>query len=370
MSLYNRLTQRDAPVAGPNPNMTPMTRKPMSLRDAVQKYARGGDVDTGDMADKGGNINDPYNQQNGQGSIDPNSIDDILRMPQSQTSSPQPQYAEPQQPQYTSPPEPQQPRYTSPQIPDPYGGYTPVDQNPTGQGPTTGRYRQNPDGSVTEIGYDGQPVSSYTPEQKAMNDATQGINQPIYDYVYQGGGEGYKKVLVATPVPGMSGVYQRVKDGAIVDKSGNLVGAGTGPGKVDPGPSPLPTAVAEPYSPDIDAPYPLAPPQPQYVAPPVPQYAVPPQPYTVMPPDFTSPVPNFAPPEAQPNYGPQVAAAQPNYGPQPASTNLLQNILGGPGLGAGLPGSGINKPTTTPYGTNSNNSLDSLISMLNQRNQR
>jgi hypothetical protein len=35
-----------------------------------------------------------------------------------------------------------------------------------------------------------------------------------------------------------------------------------------------------------------------------------------------------------------------------------------------LPGSGINKPTTTPYGTNQNNSLDSLISMLNQRNQQ
>jgi lysophospholipase L1-like esterase len=44
MSLYNRLTQRDAPVAAPNPNMTPITSKPMSLRDAVQKYARGGNT--------------------------------------------------------------------------------------------------------------------------------------------------------------------------------------------------------------------------------------------------------------------------------------------------------------------------------------
>lgn len=42
MSLYSRLTQRDVPVAAPNPNMTPITSKPMSLRDAVQKYARGG----------------------------------------------------------------------------------------------------------------------------------------------------------------------------------------------------------------------------------------------------------------------------------------------------------------------------------------
>jgi hypothetical protein len=300
--------------------MTPMMRKPMSLRDAVRKYADGGDVE------------DPR--------PDPRTnIDHPMEPP--------------------------------PRIPDPYGGYTPVDQNakgqdqnPTGQGPTTGRksYRQNPDGSVTEIGYDGQPVSSYTPEQNDVNDATQGINQPIYDYVYQGGGEGYKKVLVATPVPGMSGVYQRVKDGAIVDKSGNLVGAGTSPGNVNTDASPLPPVMP----PDQPAPQYAEP----YVAPPVPQYAEPPQPYTVMPPDVPSPVPNFAPPEAQPNYGPQVAAAQPNYGPQPASTNLLQNILSGPKLGAGLPGSGINKPTTTPYGTNPNNSLDSLISMLNQRNQR
>jgi len=348
MSLYNRLTQRNVPVAGPNPNMTPMTRKPMGLRDALQKYADGGDV------------NDPYNQQNGQGSNDPNSIADIVRMiqqqkqrqisvpPEEQTgdrksSLPPEVYQEPIRPPEDQkiPPNPLYSDtghdYLPPQIFDLYGGYTPVSP-------------PNPREDLTTLVQ--QAIRGTADKQVTLDDLKdQFPNVP-------------KETLAA-----IAADFERQRQEA----RDRYYAANP---QVQ---SPLP-----PVMPPIAPPEPV---QPQYAVPsvppayPEPQYAVPPQPYTVMPTSVPSPVPNFAPPEAQPNYGPQfvppeaqpnygpqVAAAQPNYGPQPASTNLLQNILGASRLNTGLPGSGINKPTTTPYGTNPN-SLDSLISMLNQRNR-
>jgi len=336
MSLYNRLTQRNVPVAGPNPNMTPMTRKPMGLRDALQKYADGGDV------------NDPYNQQNGEGSNDPNSIANIVRMiqEQKQAQSPLPPAIRPNQPlpsEYQEPMRPTEPmRSPEPirpaeQIPDPYGGYTPVSP-------------PNPREDLTTLVQ--QAIRGTADKQVTLDDLQEQFpNVP-------------KETLAA-----IAADFERQRQEA----RDRYYAANP---QVQ---SPLP-----PVMPPIAPPEPV---QPQYAVPsvppayPEPQYAVPTQPYTVMPQDVANPVPNFAPPEAQPNYGPQfvppeaqpnygpqVAAAQPNYGPQPASTNLLQNILGASRLNTGLPGSGINKPTTTPYGTNPN-SLDSLISMLNQRNR-
>jgi hypothetical protein len=41
-------------------------------------------------------------------------------------------------------------------------------------GPRTS-YRQEADGTMTEIGYDGQPVSGYTQQQWAMHNATTGV---------------------------------------------------------------------------------------------------------------------------------------------------------------------------------------------------
>jgi hypothetical protein len=347
MSLYNRLTQRNVPVAGPNPNMTPMTRKPMGLRDALQKYADGGDV------------NDPYNQQNGEGSNDPNSIANIVRMiqqqkqgqtsvpPEEQTgdrksSLPPEVYQEP-----IRPPEPTRSSEQIPnQIPDPYGGYTPVSP-------------PNPREDLTTLVQ--QAIRGTADKQVTLDDLQEQFpNVP-------------KETLAAIAID-FERQRQEARDRYYAENT-----------QVQ---SPLPPVLRPNQPSPQPSPYDTYP-QPQYVAPPInvppaypePQYAVPPQPYTVMPPSVPSPVPNFAPPEAQPNYGPQfappeaqpnygpqVAAAQPNYGPQPASTNLLQNILGASGLRTGLPGSGINKPTTTPYGTNPN-SLDSLISMLNQRNR-
>jgi hypothetical protein len=59
------------------------------------------------------------------------------------------------------------------------------------QGPQTS-YRMNDDGSRTEIGYDGQPIANYTPEQLAMHNATTGVTPPEYRYVWNG--EGYDKL--------------------------------------------------------------------------------------------------------------------------------------------------------------------------------
>ena len=257
-------------------------------------------------------------------------------------------------------------------MPDDYGP-TPMPVVGGGQGSNTGRYsnRVNPDGTITKIGYNGEPIDSYTPEQKAINDATYGINQPIYDYVFQGNGEGYKKVLIATPIPGMPGVYQRAKDGAMVDKSGNVLGAKTGPSRPmdsDVRPLPTPPTIESAFTlrdfntPDLDAPYPLAP---QYTEPgPI---AATQQPYSVMP---------------QPAYDQGYNAGYST----PQSSNLM-SLLGGLGqgpaatggslgaggfggsLGGGLTGGLPGSPTASPSNAPNSNSLDALISMLQQRNR-
>ena len=56
----------------------------------------------------------------------------------------------------------------------------------------------NDDGSRTEIGYDGQPISGYTPEQLDMQNATRGSTPSQSRYVYNG--EGYDLVYDQPPV--------------------------------------------------------------------------------------------------------------------------------------------------------------------------
>jgi len=77
-------------------------------------------------------------------------------------------------------------------------------------GPRTS-YRQEADGTMTEIGYDGQPISGYTPAQMAMHKDVTGVNPPKYEYVWNG--EGYDKEPVSgittdsgTFIPGYQGV--------------------------------------------------------------------------------------------------------------------------------------------------------------------
>lgn len=106
---------------------------------------------------------------------------------------PRPPREEPPRPPKEEPPPPRPPidvtpppRYEEP--PEIYPIDTAVDQ------PVQPRssYRQNADGTLTEIGYDGQPISSYTPEQTAMDRATRGLDPSEFQYVYNG--EGYDKV--------------------------------------------------------------------------------------------------------------------------------------------------------------------------------
>jgi len=53
-------------------------------------------------------------------------------------------------------------------------------------------YNLDANGNQTEIGYDGQPLSSYTPEQMAIHNAIKGVTPSQSRYVYNG--EGYDLV--------------------------------------------------------------------------------------------------------------------------------------------------------------------------------
>lgn len=345
MSLYNRLTQRDAPVAGPNPNMTPMTRKPMSLRDAVKKYA------------EGGNISDQYNPQEdasqNQG-IDPSAIEQILRMVQAQS-----------QPQGTTPP-PKMASGTGYAIPDPYGTYTSMGNPQVGQPGVPGRtdprpgpqvvqpqdmrYKEDPGPQPMPDDYGPTPMpvvggdarSKYDEDQKAR-DAASIAKQIKSEQNY---------FSMAREDLG-NGLYKRHMDGAIVDKDNNVLI----PGKMDSGARPLPPTPTTGI-PDLDAPYPLAP---QYTEPgPI---AATQQPYSVMP---------------QPAY-------DQGYNAGYSTPSNLMSLLGafqgpstggslgaggfGGSLGGGLTGGLPGSSTASPSNAQNSNSLDALISMLQQRNR-
>lgn len=60
-------------------------------------------------------------------------------------------------------------------------------------------YRHNADGTLTEIGYDGQPISGYTPEQLTIHNEVTGVTPAQYQYVWNG--QGYDKVPLGPNQP-------------------------------------------------------------------------------------------------------------------------------------------------------------------------
>jgi hypothetical protein len=214
-SLYEQLmASKGAPKAAAASNSTQLRKAPMSLRSAMRKYAAGGDVtDTAPDYSRAygafggaGVVNDLRNQFLNMG-VDENTIGSIFsKYYAPETSQPAPQTMMPPEP--VRPPPPEEPRYQPPQPPEkpiyeeprlyeePLRPRNPDRETPyiapqQPQGPQTS-YRINDDGSRTEIGYDGQPVANYTPEQLAMHNATTGVTPSEYRYVWNG--EGYTKV--------------------------------------------------------------------------------------------------------------------------------------------------------------------------------
>jgi hypothetical protein len=66
-------------------------------------------------------------------------------------------------------------------------------------------YTQDESGNQVEIGYDGQPISGYSPEKMAIHNAIMGITPSDSQYVWNG--QGYDKVPLVTPqTPQVGGV--------------------------------------------------------------------------------------------------------------------------------------------------------------------
>lgn len=227
-SLYEQLmASKGAPKAAAATNSTQLRKAPVSLRSAMRKYAAGGDVtDTAPDYSRaygalGGaeSVNNMRNQFLGMG-IDENTIGSIFS--KYYTPEPQqgmsPQTMTPPEPaRYQPPPPPEEPRYepkyeetrpdprpdqrperpeirpVMPEIyPQDYAGIRNTGTSQTQQvGPRTS-YRQEADGTLTEIGYDGQPISGYTQQQLDMHNATTGVTPSEYRYVWNG--EGYDKL--------------------------------------------------------------------------------------------------------------------------------------------------------------------------------
>jgi hypothetical protein len=234
-SLYERLmAAKGAPQAAEAPNSTQLSKAPMNLRSAMSKYAEGGDVEGNnagvDFA-KAAQSGAPFGglmqaimaaAQQAQQTTTPS--DPIPYSPgEGGRGIPTP-YPPPEDPGFYQPPVDYipLPRYLTPPMPqrdeeyyskmkdalnipkiypEDYAGPRNggISQQP--QGPQTS-YRMNDDGSRTEIGYDGQPISGYTPEQLAIHNATRGSTPSQSRYVYNG--EGYDLVYDQPPVDSFS----------------------------------------------------------------------------------------------------------------------------------------------------------------------
>jgi len=208
-SLYEQLmASKGAPKVAAASNSTQLRKAPMSLRSAMRKYAEGGDVTNAapdysranDAFGGAGGVNDLRNQFLSMG-LDENAIGSIFSQYYApETSQPAPQTMTPPEPmryspEPTRPPPPPEPplapRYEEPRRPINPDLDTPYIAPQQLQGPRTS-YRINDDGSRTEIGYDGQPISGYTQQQLDMHNATTGVTPPEYRYVWNG--EGYTKM--------------------------------------------------------------------------------------------------------------------------------------------------------------------------------
>ena len=208
-SLYEQLmASKGAPKAAAASNSMQLRKAPMSLRSAMRKYAEGGDVTNAapdysranDAFGGAGGVNDLRNQFLSMG-LDENAIGSIFSQyykPESQPQTMTP--PEPIRPPERPDPRPPEPRYEEPPRPiapdreTPYRPERPVMPEIYPQQPQTPQtsYRQNADGTLTEIGYDGQPISGYTEQQTAMDRATRGLDPSEYRYVWNG--EGYDKL--------------------------------------------------------------------------------------------------------------------------------------------------------------------------------
>jgi hypothetical protein len=236
-SLYEQLmASKGAPKAAEATNSTQLRKAPVSLRSAMRKYAEGGGVGSSSPSDADiasfvqANINNPQAiaqaaQQYGVSAdalaratgYSSGQVNDYFgnaginfggsrSEPVPQTMTPPMEPPRPptndfdrfkqdmeQTRRPPEPPRPPEPRYPDeipprPRVPD---LETPFIAPTTPQGPRTS-YRQNDDGSLEEIGYDGQPISGYTAQQTAMDRATRGLDPSEYTYVWNG--QGYDKV--------------------------------------------------------------------------------------------------------------------------------------------------------------------------------
>ena len=250
-SLYERLmAAKGAPQAAEAPNSTQLRKAPMNLRSAMSKYAEGGDVEGNNAGvdfaraaqsgapfgglmqaimaaaqqaqqtttpsdpipyspgEGGRGIPTPYPPPEDPGFYQP-PVDSFPEPPRPRIPDLETPYRPPET-RYLTPPMPQRDEeYYSkmkdalnmPKIyPEDYAGPRNggISQQP--QGPQTS-YRMNDDGSLVEIGYDGQPISGYTPEQLAIQNATRGITPSQSRYVYNG--EGYDLVYDQPRVDGL-----------------------------------------------------------------------------------------------------------------------------------------------------------------------
>ena len=185
-NLYDFLMARELGNIKDAPNKQRIGQAPLNLRSAM-KYANGG------------GIGYPPSQIAGLTPLDsrPPEPPPLKPLPPGLTL-PEPNFPkrerpekerllplpEPRYPDRVDPPRPEKPQPDRPDVrpvmpenyPQDYAGPRTTGSTQTQQvGPRTS-YRQEADGTMTEIGYDGQPVSNYTAQQAAMNLATKGGN--------------------------------------------------------------------------------------------------------------------------------------------------------------------------------------------------
>jgi hypothetical protein len=187
-SLYEQLmASKGAPKAAAASNSTQLRKAPVSLRSAMRKYAEGGDVE-------GNNAGVDFARAAQSGAPFGGLMQAIMAAAQQAQQTTTPSDPIPYSPGEggrgipTPDPRPE-PRYEEPRRPERPVMPEIYPQQP--QGPRTS-YRQEADGTLTEIGYDGQPISGYTEQQTAMDRATRGLDPSEYRYVWNG--EGYTKV--------------------------------------------------------------------------------------------------------------------------------------------------------------------------------
>ena len=236
-NLYNKLMAKDMPRAAAAPTSRQMVQAPMGLRSAMKRYADGGELSSFSGDDGRSNQSLSFPQLSDPDEVRRYEIAKIMqemdtkRPPEPARYSPE--LVRPPEAVRPPPPPPEEPRYqpeklqperpdvrpVMPEIyPQDYAGPRTTGSTQTQQvGPRTS-YRQEADGTMTEIGYDGQPISGYTAQQLAMHNATTGVTPSEFQYVWNG--QGYDKVRTG---------------GVTLDDGTFIAGADNGQGGMDIG---------------------------------------------------------------------------------------------------------------------------------------